>query len=109
MMLREDLQVAREGSEGSGHIGVGFLQRQADGMAIEDFHTIEVASHRTTLGAPRGWPRIVLDGELEIVGSHVDVIVPSDTFSQREGPCGCIGIGLILFERAIVLGRVISF
>jgi hypothetical protein len=82
---------------------------QADGVAIEDFHTIEVASHRTTLGALRGWPRIVLDGELEIVGSHIDAIVPSDPFSQPEGPGGCIGIGLIVFERAIVLGRVISF
>jgi hypothetical protein len=109
MMLGEDLQVALEGSEGSGHIGFGFLQMQADGMAIEDFHTIEVASHHTTLDALRGWPRIVLDGELEIVGSHVDAIVPSDTFSQRDGPGGCIGIGLIVFERAIVLGRVISF
>jgi len=84
MTLREDLHVALEGSEGSGHIGVGFLQMQTDGMAIEDFHTIEVASHRTTLGAPRGWPRIVLDGELEIVGSHVNATCHLIPFLSRK-------------------------
>ena len=77
-------------------------------MAIDHFHAIEITSHRATLGALRARPSIVLDGELEIVGSHLDTIVPSDPFSQHESPGGRIDIGLIAFERAIVRGELPS-
>jgi hypothetical protein len=106
MGFGEDLQVALEWPEGGGNIGIGLLQMQADRVVIDDFHMIEITSHRATLGALRGRPGIVLDGELEIVGSHVYAIVPSDPFSQHEGPDGRIGIGLIAFERTIVRGEL---
>jgi hypothetical protein len=68
--------------------------------------SIEITSHRATLGALRGRPGIVLDGELEIVGSHIEAIVPSDPFSQHEGLDGRIDIGFIAFERTIVRGEL---